>query len=457
MTSRKRKIYFIAAIFIFIAATPLLILYSSGYRFDFQSFTVAKTGGIFISSYPKGVDIYINDKLSKTTGSNIFSQGGLVDGLKPGEYTVAIKKNDYKDWVKKMTVNASLVTEARNIFLVPNALKDETISEGVNDFILSDSNSIIAYAAKNTVNVLQIPSKKNDQFTFDLKERIGRISFLGEEYLLIENLYQNKLKKYIYDIATKESAPLKESANEKYVKIERLPGDQLKLAALSDQNILYAIDAHSQNEQEIIAKDVGNFEIFGSAMIYTTIAPIIAYEKDLPSGNTRQLIKSPINNISMVSTILRSKDGNRAIIDNKQRLLIYNGETESFNFVSSDIAGAKFSPDGKKIMYRNSKEIFVYYLKDVRIQPYRNRGDIEFITRFSKPIADCEWYNYDNEHIIFTADKFIKFTELDGRNQRNTYDIAEARNALKIKYNSYDDYLYFLDGTALKRLTLIAQ
>lgn len=456
MNLRKRKIYFISAVLIFIIATPLLILYSFGLRFDFKSFSVTKTGGIFVSSYPKGMEIYINDKLFKTTGSNIFSQGGLITGLNPGEYAITLKKNEYRNWVKKLPVNANLVTEARNIFLVPNKLRDEIISKEVKDFVLSDSQSILAYATKNTVNILRLSSQKNDQFAFDQKEQIGLISFMGDEYLLIENLYQNKLKKYIYDIASKEITPLKENTNEKYVKIERLPGDQLKLAALSDQNILYAIDANSQNEQEIIAKDVSNFKIFGSKMIYITTAPIILYEKDLTLGSTEQLIKSPINDAGIASMLLRSKDGNRAIIDNQKKLLLYNNETESLDIISSNIVNAIFSPDGKKIMYQNSKELFVYYLKDIRIQPYKNRGDEEFITRFSKPITNSEWYSYDNEHIIFTTDKFIKFTELDGRDQRNTYDINEIRNALKIKYNSYDDYLYFLDGSTLKKMTLLA-
>ena len=108
-------------------------------------------------------------------------------------------------------------------------------------------------------------------------------------------------------------------------------------------------------------------------------------------------------------------------------------------------------------MYQNAKEIFIYYLKDIRIQPYKNRGDIEFITRFSKSITHSEWFAYDNEHIIFAVDKLIKFTELDSRDQRNIYDIIGVKDALKIKYNSYDDYLYYLDGLTLKRLTLLTQ
>ena len=34
------------------------------------------------------------------------------------------------------------------------------------------------------------------------------------------------------------------------------------------------------------------------------------------------------------------------------------------------------------------------------------------------------------------------------------YDIADAAQALRMSYSSYDDYLYFLDGTTLKKVSL---
>lgn len=455
MNLQKRKIYFLGAVAVFIIATPVLILYSTGFRFDFKTFSLAKTGGIFVSSDPKGVDIYINNELTEKTSANIFSQGGLVSGLKQNEYAVTLKKNGYKDWGKKLAVSENLVTEARNIFLVPEKPLGKVVADNINDFVFSDSQSLIAYAAENTVNITRLVSGNTEQVIFDKKEKIGRISFLSDDYLNIESLAQNKLKKYLYNVASKEIIPLKESAGEKYIKIERAPGEKLKLIALSNQNILYVVDAGSQNEQEIIAKDVSNFEIFGTMMIYVTTAPVVIYEKDLSSGKTEQLIKSPVDNIGIASRLLRSKDGNRAIIDNKQKLYLYNNETGLFDLIASDIISAKFSPDGKKLMYQNTKEIFVYYLKDIRIQPYKNKGDLELVTRFSKPITDSEWFAYDNEHIIFAVGKLIKFTELDSRDQRNTYDIATISNTLKMRYNSYDDYLYFLDGSTFKKITLL--
>ena len=65
MTPRKRKIYFWIATTVFALGTPLLILYSSGWRVDFQILALVKTGGIFINTFPKGVKVYIDGKIEK--------------------------------------------------------------------------------------------------------------------------------------------------------------------------------------------------------------------------------------------------------------------------------------------------------------------------------------------------------------------------------------------------------
>ena len=99
--------------------------------------------------------------------------------------------------------------------------------------------------------------------------------------------------------------------------------------------------------------------------------------------------------------------------------------------------------------------LYMSALRDILIQPYKKIGDVDFITRFSQPIQNSEWFAYDNEHVLFATEGKLKFVELDDRDERNTQDIAAVRSPLKIKYNSYDDYIYFLDGTTLKRISLL--
>src|SRR3990167_1224116 len=353
MTPRRRKIYFWIAAAAFAFGTPLLILYSSGWRVDFQILALVKTGGIFINTFPKGVKVYIDGEIEKETSAGIFSQGALVSGLKQGEYVTMVKKDGFRDWTKKLAVSANLVTEARNIFLLPNDIKKETVAEGVNDFAFSDSQTRLAYAAKDAIYISQFPFEKFEQIALEKNEHPGKIFFMGDDHLLVETLLSNKLKKYLYDAGAGEMIPLKEDIEEQYLKVRYLPDEKIRLAALSNQNILYNIDISSQPAPNIIANDVSNFEIFGSMLIYATTQPTIVYEKNLATNETEQLIKTPLDGeIELGSKILRSRDGNRALIDDKRTLYIYNHDTQTFDRLAGSIVGVSFSPVGKKIKFK---------------------------------------------------------------------------------------------------------
>jgi len=178
------------------------------------------------------------------------------------------------------------------------------------------------------------------------------------------------------------------------------------------------------------------------------------YEKDLLSGKTDQIIETPLENFDANSRIIRSTAGHVAIIDSDNTLHLYDGDQFAFKRIADNVIGMTFSDDNKKMAWHTKNEIHVYYLKDVLIQPKRKVGDTELITRLSRPITGITWFSYDNEHLFFTAEKKIRFIELDGRDRHNVYDIADAPQALRMSYSSYDDHLYYLDGAVLKKISL---
>lgn len=458
MTLKQRRVYFLIFFLIFIIAVPILAFYSLGYRIDADKFALVKTGGVFINADPRGVDIYVDGELEKKTSTMPFAQGKLVSGLLPGKHLVEVKKQNYSDWQKKLEVTSNLVTEARNIFLPKAGAKPEMISENVKDFVFSSSHALIAYAIKNEIKLADASSKEKApaSFKFSDGENIKKMSFSPDEKLILaETELKNKNKFYVIDISSSEIKEILKNSLEKYVKIAWHPNDLSKLLALTNKNILYSLNINVQNEQILMAKDTGNFAVFGDLIIYSTTLPTVLYEKNTKSDATIQLTKTPIENFSLSSEIFRSKGGEIVILNNKKELLLYNYETQEFTPLANNISYAIFSPDGKKLLFRNQNEIYIYYLRDMRIQPYKNAGETELITRFSKPVKNSEWFEYNNEYIMLGAENKIKLIELDNRDKRNVYDITDAKEPVKIKYNNYDDYVYFLDGPELKKITLL--
>ena len=60
-----RRITYSIFFTIFFISSPLLILYSLGYRYNFTTNNIEKNGAFYIKSYPRNANIYIDNVLNK--------------------------------------------------------------------------------------------------------------------------------------------------------------------------------------------------------------------------------------------------------------------------------------------------------------------------------------------------------------------------------------------------------
>ena len=156
----KKQILITASIMFFLlAASIAVILYGKGYKFGFDKGQVqlSQTGMLVATSSPDGAQVFINGHLTTATDNTI--------NLPPGEYTVAIVKEGYFPWKKKIKIQKEVVAKAEAL-LFPIAPKLESITSiGVEDPTLDPSGTRIAYtvasqsATKNGVYVLDMTSR----------------------------------------------------------------------------------------------------------------------------------------------------------------------------------------------------------------------------------------------------------------------------------------------------------
>lgn len=126
MTSQTRKILFFTFLLLFAVGTPLIILYSQGYYFDFDKKAFIKTGAIFLKTNPVKAKIFINGKFEKESGW--LSGDFLIKNLKVKEYAVKAERDGFQSWQKTLKVEPGLVTEAKHILLLPLDPRRETVS-----------------------------------------------------------------------------------------------------------------------------------------------------------------------------------------------------------------------------------------------------------------------------------------------------------------------------------------
>lgn len=113
--------------FIFIAVVPFLLLYSAGYRIDWENLTFEKTGGIFIHSDLSETRVFVNEEFVESGG--VILRNTLVQDLNSNEvYKIRVEKDGYLPWYKDLIVYPNLVTEAR-IMMIPEKINFETIEQ----------------------------------------------------------------------------------------------------------------------------------------------------------------------------------------------------------------------------------------------------------------------------------------------------------------------------------------
>jgi len=142
MTLRLRRFIFLIFTGFFIISSFIVIFFAEGYRFDFNSFKIVKTGGIFIKTSVDNAKIYIDDKYANST-SGILNHDTLITNLVPRNYTVFIYKENYYPWNKVIEVKNGMVVELRNIILFPLELQKTKLLElpdqVISEFSISDN------------------------------------------------------------------------------------------------------------------------------------------------------------------------------------------------------------------------------------------------------------------------------------------------------------------------------
>jgi len=160
MEKRIRYLLLFLLFLVFLFSSSYLFLVSQGYHFSFSERKIYQTGGIYIKAWPKEAMIFLDGKFKKKT--DIIFGSALLQKLKPKDYLIEVKKENFFPWKKKIRVNEKTVEEFRNIILFP---------EKINFHFLKD-NILNIWPSKNEREIL-IQKKENqgwNLYLFNFKE-----------------------------------------------------------------------------------------------------------------------------------------------------------------------------------------------------------------------------------------------------------------------------------------------
>ncbi|MCX6812889.1 MAG: PEGA domain-containing protein [Candidatus Azambacteria bacterium] len=163
MTRRFRRFIFLIFTIFFVVSSIIVILFAQGYRFNFNSLKILKTGGIFIKTSTDNAKIYINNKYIEST-SGILSHSTLISGLTPKNYNVFVYKENYYPWNKTVEVKNGMVTELNNVILFPLELEKNKIielpSQVISEFAVNNNTIEIKNNKTKIINVYNLSDSK---------------------------------------------------------------------------------------------------------------------------------------------------------------------------------------------------------------------------------------------------------------------------------------------------------
>jgi len=429
MTKRTRTILFLICLFLFLLIAPSAILYSQGYRFDFENKKLTQTGGLFLKIIPKQAEIYLDGKLIKKT--DFFFGSALIENLLPKKYKIEIKKEGYHLWEKNLEIREKQVTEVKNIILFPESPTFNILVSGIKDFWPSpDEKKIILKEATLPPPDKEVWSLK----LYDLEKNVKShlisekdIYLKGADLLNLE--FSSDSKEIYLDIGMKEQL--------KYftLTIDKTP------PILTEKEI-------TPIPENIIASQIlngNNYYLDNSGHLFKVDERSFISTPRSAWVNEERLTEKSFP-VKAETEYTLEIFPNSLFLRESQTLYQLNPDSKIFEKFFENLNSLKISPGLKKLVYFSNYEIWILFLKDSDPPLTHRRGDRVFLVRLSEKIDNVFWLNSD--YLIFNTGNKIKIAEIDDRDRINIVDFAEFKE-LKIYFNQTNKKLYILSEGSL--------
>ena len=112
-------------IVVFFLLTPVIILYTAGYRYDWQQHQILQTGVISVDVLPDDARVFLQGTEFTNIPLNFSSDAPATyhfKNLAPGTYQLSLQKPGYKTWERDITVHSKRTTYIQGIHLIKESL-----------------------------------------------------------------------------------------------------------------------------------------------------------------------------------------------------------------------------------------------------------------------------------------------------------------------------------------------
>ena len=356
--AKHRTLFTLGIAAIILIAGTVAIFWARGFKPDFKNGGIQRTGLIVASSTPTGAHVYLDDRLTSATDTNIAF-------LTPKTYKVKIQKDGYTTWEKDIEIKADLAVEIKAL-LFPTApeIKPLTIT-GAASPILSPDGAKIVYGVAGAQGGLYTLPMDNRPFPFRQGARLLAKNQGFFDFSQAKFFWSPESKQLIARFSDTQGNPV--------------------------SNILVDSD---KTEQDI--RDVSG----------SLLATLTDWQNQIITHAQTQALTVP-DSIKQATTeaVMSQSDKSKPEVPKQTDSTL---STLTLNYFPT---GLVFSPDEDKVLYKNGKGDYkVYDLKLKKAYTLPNFADF----------INLSWFP-DGNHLVIAQKDQISIIESDGTNKMAVY------------------------------------
>lgn len=428
MTRKTGRFLFAFFVIIFLVVGITAVLYSFGYRINFENLSVQKTGGIYIKTQPRNVIIKISDQNRKEKiypdTSSIIQSGTLIQNLLPKTYKVSINKEGYNSYLKTLKVSPSRVSELLNITLIPKTIVPAPLISVRGETIIDSADNAAKFIIQNEKTGIYYLYNTNDP----------------SKALNINALYSNikksaKIKNIAFIPFKPDSLIIEDSSG-----LEIFDTTRSTLTLLVKKPVLWTLKNSSIYFVKT-SEDIKNpIPILSSYnLVFQKETNLIEIPKSTLTGDTFTAIKASSGNDKV------------ALQDELGSLYLFNQTEKNFKKIASNVKSFDFSPSNELLAYLSeSGQLNILFLKDYNGEIARKSGDVIKLDLPDKELIKSVVWHESSFHLLIEYPQEIDFTEVNNLPPLNTYKILNG--AGKFFYDLKDNGLFFIKDEKLQKI-----
>jgi PEGA domain len=405
----------VGAILFVVGATIVLVAFGRGYSYDFKNHRPTLNGLVIMSSTPASATVLQNHQ-------DIKKKTPYRATLEVGSYDFEVRKDGYRSWSKRLDIDASQVTWAQYIWLLPETLRDQQVAvfDGASQIEPSRDHqhfAIVSTGPSAAVWVYDTGTRNVTKLYSPLlatadqpAESLVDVRWSDDNSHLL--LRTKRADKQIVQIIAGGQAPLDLSASFRYdfASISFVPGNWRELFWISPEGLRH-LDVGAQTVSAVLVENVVSYAYHGDRVLYvqTTKLGKSLSSMDRSGRDKRELVQSLAESDSYEIAEVTYRDRDLlAVLPAKSRTITLYTDISSDNpvsrVISKDSDHMLFNPDGRFLAYSSATASGVF--DSEKTHAYQ----------LKQPLVDYRWF--DTYHLLGSVSGQTHFLEFDGQNDQ---------------------------------------